>query len=144
MDNSYTASRHQDDFQQAVRKPKTKIMALDYKLAAILCYTPVLLISVVAPIIWLKTEPRENRELRFHAIQGLSISLIAIAFGILNSIVTGIVFSVAGWGIGSLVSLATSVISLGIFGVMIYAIYCVVKEKPCKLPFVGEIAEQNA
>lgn len=147
MNNSRTARMHQEQdhqYQQAAPKPKTQVMALDYKLAAILCYTPILLVSVIAPIVFLKTEPRENRELRFHAIQGLSVSLIAIAFGILNSIVSGLLFSIAGWGIASLVSLGSSVISLGFLGAMIYGIYCVIKEKPCKLPFVGEIAEQNA
>lgn len=144
MNNPRTARAHDQESSQNQLSGRTQFMALDYKLAAILCYTPILLCSIVAPIIWLKTEPRANRQLRFHAIQGLAISVAAIAFGIINSIVLGILFSIVGIGAAQVLSLGSSLLSLAFLGVMIYGIYCVAKDQPFRLPVLGDIAERNA
>src|SRR5438045_3490315 len=52
---------------------KTKTFGMAYNTAALLCYLPSCLCcaNVIFSIIWLSTEPKENRFLRFHAMQGL-------------------------------------------------------------------------
>src|SRR2546423_14232566 len=52
---------------------KTKTLGFKYNVAALLCYLPTCLccLNVIFGIIWLATEPKENRFVRFHAMQGL-------------------------------------------------------------------------
>jgi hypothetical protein len=52
---------------------QTKVLNLNYNTAALLCYIPTCccLINLIPCIIWLASEPRENKFLRFHALQGL-------------------------------------------------------------------------
>ncbi len=65
-----------DDF---VLEGKTVTGAMDYKLAAALCYLPVMMVHLLAAGAWLLTEPKESRFVRFHAVQ--SLILFAILFG---------------------------------------------------------------
>ncbi len=123
---------------------RTKVLALDYKVAAILCYTPVLLLSVIAPIVLLKTEPQANRSLRFHAIQGLLLSLCAIAFSVLNSVLSALMFTVLGFAALHLMSLGSSLVMLAFLAYAIYGIYSVYNDKEFRIPFICELADKNA
>src|SRR5207253_9303060 len=58
---------------------KTKVGDLDYKTAALLCYVPVCLVNLIASIVFLNSEPRESRFVRFHAMQSLIMSIAVIA-----------------------------------------------------------------
>lgn len=147
MNNPHSAKameQEQISEQNTVLSGRTQVMALDYKLASILCYTPILLISIVAPIVWLKTEPKANKQLRFHAIQGLAISLTAIGIGVLNGILMGVLVSILGLGVINLWALGSNLLSLAFLAAMVYGIYCVATNKPFKLPVLGDIAEKNA
>lgn len=134
--------------QTALREEKmeerTKVLNLDQKLAAILCYTPILLVSVIAPIIWLSTEPKSNKRLRFHAMQGLGLCLVAIALSIASSILMTALVAVIGFSAFHLMSLVSSGVGLAFLATSIYCIYRVYQGQDIKLPFIGEIAEQNA
>lgn len=123
---------------------RTAVMNLDYKIAAILCYTPVLLIDIIAPIVWLKTEPKSNKELRFHAIQGLLISIITIALAVINSTVMTMLSVVLGFFAFRLLSFGSSLITLAFLAVSLYGIYCVWNGKEFRLPYLSEIADKNA
>ena len=57
---------------------KTKVLNLDYNVAGMLSYLPICCINLVFSIIWLASEPKENRILRFHALQ--SLLLIGLFF----------------------------------------------------------------
>src|SRR5260370_41063672 len=54
---------------------KTQVLGLDYKIAGMLCYLPPCLccIDVIFSILWIATEPKENRFVRFHALKALFI-----------------------------------------------------------------------
>jgi len=123
---------------------RTKVLGLEYKVAAALCYTPILLLSVVAPIVILKTEPKENKRLRFHAIQGMALSLAALALGVANSMLTSLLFSLFGFGAWQIFGSLSSLISLAVIGVFVYCIYSVCTNKDLRLPYVSEIADRNA
>ncbi|HSB11339.1 MAG TPA: DUF4870 domain-containing protein [Blastocatellia bacterium] len=127
---------------------KTKVLNLDYNIAALLCYLPICCINLIASIIWFASEPKENRFLRFHALQ--SLGLIAI------SIVVWIVFMFLGVGmmfspsdtVGAAGSGLLSIIQLLVWLVLLIVhILCMVKAyqgQMWKLPVIGDIAEKNA
>src|SRR5262249_41501215 len=76
---------------------KTKVGNLDYNVAALLNYLPTCLccINLVPCILWLATEPKENRFLRFHSIQGLLLWAVWVVVGVILAIVSAIL------GVGS-------------------------------------------
>lgn len=55
-----------------VPQGKTIFFDLSYNFAAAICYFPMLL-CVVAPALWLYSEPKENEYLRFHSVQALML-----------------------------------------------------------------------
>lgn len=123
---------------------RTKVLDLDHKVAAVLCYTPILLLSVIAPIVFLKTEPNTNKRLRFHAVQGLGLSIAAILLAVANSMMASLMFGLFGFGALQLVGSLSSLISLAFLAAAGYGIYCVCKDKEYRLPFLAEIADRNA
>lgn len=123
---------------------RTNVMSLDYKVAALLCYAPIPLLCLIAPIVFLKTEPKSNKLVRFHAVQSLAIAVSSIAIGVANGVLMSLLVSVFGFGILAIATPASSLISLGFLGLMIYGMYCIWTEKEFKLPVLGDIAEKNS
>src|ERR1700676_4501326 len=64
---------------------KTKL-GLDTNIAATLCYVPFLAVNLIAPAVWLVTEPKDNYFLRFHSAQAVVLTVgflvVAVALGI--------------------------------------------------------------
>ena len=127
---------------------KTKVMNLDYNVAGMLCYLPICCINLIFSIIWLASEPKENRLLRFHALQSLlliaAFFVMSIIFWILTiaMAVTPVPGAVdAGWGLLGLVRLLLSLVFL-----VVSIIGCVkaFQGQMWKLPIIGDIAEKNA
>lgn len=133
---------------------KTKTLGLSYNVAALLCYIPACLccINLFAGILWLVTEPKENRFVRFHAMQGL------LLFGV--NFVVSLLFRILGMAIGagaaatnsdmayaggSLVLLGLQVV-VGIGFLVIHVIGMVKANQGqmWKLPVIGDIAEKNS
>ncbi|MEK6284980.1 MAG: hypothetical protein AABO57_04500 [Acidobacteriota bacterium] len=129
---------------------KTKVMNLDYNVAGLLCYMlPCLcLADLIFCILWLATEPKESRFVRFHAIQGL------LLFGL--GFVVGIIFQILGTGMAVTTSGVVEAGGFGLLllvrlvvGVALLALYiiCMIKAyqgQMWKLPIIGDIAEKNA
>jgi uncharacterized membrane protein len=126
---------------------KTKVLNLDYNVAGMLCYLPICCINLVFSIIWLASEPKENRLLRFHALQ--SLLLIGVAFVvfvifwflIIAMAVTPVPGTTAGWGLLSLLRL---VFGFGFFVVSVIGCIKAYQGQMWKLPVIGDIAEKNA
>jgi uncharacterized membrane protein len=133
---------------------KTKTLGLSYNVAALLCYLPACLccLNLIFGIIWLVTEPKENRFVRFHAMQGL------LLFGV--NFVVGIIFNVLRIALGAGASVADSDLALGGgslllgllqivvgLGFLVIHIIGMVKANQgqmWKLPVIGDIAEKNS
>lgn len=133
---------------------KTKTLGLSYNVAALLCYIPSCLccINLIAGILWLVTEPKENRFVRFHAMQGL------LLFGV--NFVISIVFRILGIALGAGAQITDSSLALGggsiILGLLqlavgvgflVISIIGMVKANQgqiWKLPIIGDIAEKNS
>ena len=125
---------------------KTRTLGLDYNLAALLCYLPVCAINIILPIIWLVTEPKQNRFLRFHALQSLFLTGAFIVVYIILSILSGILmaaspFRSAGW---SLLSLLQGAVFLGFLVLYIIGMVKAYGNQMWKIPIIGDIAEKNA
>ena len=135
---------------------KTQTLGLDYNVAGMLCYLPPCLccVDVIASVLWLATEPKESRFVRFHAIQGL------LLFGV--NFIIWIIF----WFLGAGVSIGTSMttggsamagagaslfllVIRGVIGIVLLVLYIVGAIKAYqgqmwKLPIIGDIAEKNS
>lgn len=129
---------------------KTQFLGLDFNLAGLLCYVPgcCCLIDLIASVAWLATEPRENRFLRFHALQGL------LLFGV--GIILGIIFQILGLGAsltptdvgragsGIVLLMIQMIVSLLLLTIHIIGMVKAYQGQMWKIPLIGDIAEKNA
>jgi uncharacterized membrane protein len=129
---------------------KTKVLNLDYGVAGVLAYLPICCINLIFSIIWLATEPKENRVLRFHSFQSLLliavIFVVNIVFYILGTAAAvapgpGGAAAAAGFGIVSLLQL---VVGLGFLVICIIGCIKAYQGQIWKLPIIGDIAEKNS
>ena len=136
---------------------KTKVLSMGYNTAALLCYIPTCccLINLIPCILWLATEPRENRLLRFHALQGLLLAcvwiavwivftILGFAFGISMSIVPGAGGGLAQAGGGLILLLIRMCVGIVLLIVHILGMVKANSGQMWKLPIIGDIAEKNA
>lgn len=133
---------------------KTKTLGLSYNVAALLCYLPFCLccVNLIPCILWLATEPKENRFLRFHALQGLILfgffMAILIVLRILGAVVnTGARITDSGVAFlgGNLILLVINLV----FWVVVLVVHIIAMIKAnqmqmWKLPIIGDIAEKNS
>ncbi len=138
-----------------VGSAKTKVLNMGYNTAALLCYIPTCccLINLVPCILWLATEPRENRFLRFHSIQGLGLAVVWIVLWIVFTILRiamGVSMSftpgggMAGAGGSVLLTLIQWAIGIVLLIIHIVAMLKANQGQMWKLPVIGDIAEKNA
>lgn len=134
---------------------KTKVLNMGYNTAGLLCYIPTCccLLNLIPCILWLATEPRENRFLRFHSIQGLGLAVVWILVWVIFTIL-GIALGVSmsftpggnafGAGGGLLLYLIRVVVGLVLLIIHIVAMMKANQGQMWKLPVIGDIAEKNA
>lgn len=124
-------------------------IGLDGNITAALGY-PIGLIALILIFI-----EKENKFVRFHAIQsllwGLVISIVLTVLTVLfvafmfGAVILGNMSSVLGWIAGILellLGLGIGLVSLGAFGGMIYAAVKAYGNERLKLPIVGKFAEK--
>ena len=134
---------------------KTQVLGLDYNIAGLLCYLPVCCINVIGSILFLVTEPKENKFVRFHAIQSLLLMVVTIVvFGIfwgisfflaVGSAATG---SAAGSMAGSGIAIIFSLIGWAVLGiyVIVSIIGCVkaYQNQMWQMPMIGGFADSKS
>lgn len=121
----------------------TAVFELDMNKAAATCYLPVL--PVAANVLWLMTEPAKNKELRFHAYQGLGIFIVAFVISMVANVVDmfsaipmiGFVFGIVSW----LLRFAVLTVYFLGSGFLCYKAY---QGEKIVLPYIGPIAEDKA
>lgn len=97
---------------------KTQVLGLDYNIAGLLCYLPfVPMVALIASIVFLFTEPKENRFVRFHAIQSLFLNLCAMVIGVIAG-VGGAILSLVGAAISAGSEAAGGILSMLVFLVL--------------------------
>jgi uncharacterized membrane protein len=135
---------------------KTKVLSMGYNTAALLCYIPTCCcgLNLIPCILWLATEPRENRLLRFHALQGLLLfgvwvvvwivfTILGVAFGVSMKVMPD-AGGLAEAGGGLILLLVRLCVGIGLLIVHVLAMVKANNGQMWKLPFIGDIAEKNA
>jgi uncharacterized membrane protein len=129
---------------------KTKVMNLDYNVAGLLSYLlPVCCIGLVFSIIWLASEPKENRFLRFHALQSIAIAVLWLVVGVLFWILAiafvvggpGGMAGAGGWGLFGIIRF---LVFLAFVGICVLGCVKAYQGEMWKLPIIGDIAEKNS
>jgi len=125
-----------------------------YNTAALLCYLPTCLCcaNLIFSIIWLATEPKENRFVRFHALQGLLLFGVNFVIQIvlnIASIATRGAAEATGSGMlalggGGIIGLLSLVIGLAFLVIHIIGMIKASQGQFWKLPVIGDIAEKNS
>jgi uncharacterized membrane protein len=134
---------------------KTKVLNLEFNTAALLCYIPTCccFLNVIAGLLFFFTEPRENRLLRFHALQGMFLAgvwfviwviltILGVAMGISSSMMPGGDMARAGGGL--LFLMLRLVVGVAFLAVHIMGMVKANQGQMWKLPIIGDIAEKNA
>lgn len=136
---------------------KTKTFGMNYNTAAMLSYLPNCLccLGLIFSLIFFFTEPKENKFVRFHAMQGL------LLFGV--NFVLNIIINVIGVALGTGSAMSRDGISGGMFaggnallsivswglGLVFLIIHIIAMVKAnqmqmWKLPVIGDFAEKNS
>ena len=111
---------------------------LDPKLAGLLCY----ILGIITGLIFFLIE-KSNDVVRFHAAQSIVFSGSVIVLWIVLAIV-GMIVATVSWTLGSLYSILTLLVWLGLFVVWVILLIKGYSGTKWKLPFLGDIAERMA
>lgn len=151
--------------EAAVEKAKIQTGGLDLNLAIAACYAPFAMINLIASVLFLASEPKENREIRFHAAQGLLLygswvlatlvsCMIFIALplvlGVFGTVIAGALNSDAIASLFGMLAVLcyllgfflVIVVSLGGLAALLGAAVMGFLEKPVRIPVLAGLAER--
>jgi len=113
---------------------------LAMNMAAALSYA----LGAITGVLFLVLEPyKNNRLVRFHAIQSIIFSVACVAFGIVWSIVVGILVSVAGFWVLTVDVPLRLLVGLGISVLWLYVMFQAYSEHEYRIPWIGDIAAKQ-
>lgn len=114
---------------------------LTMNLATALSYA----LGLITGILFLVMEPYKNdRLVRFHAMQSILFSAACIVFAIVWSIVVGILVSIAGFWVLTVDVPLRLLVGLAIFVLWLYLMFQAYSQREYKLPWIGDIAAKQA
>lgn len=112
-------------------------VGLTMNLAAALSYA----LGLITGILFLVLEPYKNNKLvRFHAMQSILFSAACIVFAIVWSILVAILVSIAGFWVLTVDVPLRLLIGLGIFGFWLYLMFQAYSEREYRIPWLGDFA----
>ncbi|MFZ0212300.1 MAG: zinc-ribbon domain-containing protein [Candidatus Acidiferrales bacterium] len=113
---------------------------LTMNLAAALSYA----LGLITGILFLVLEPyKNNKFVRFHAMQSILFSVACVIFAIVWGILWGILTSVAGFWILSIDVPLTWLIWLGVFCFWLFLMFQAYSQREYRLPWIGDIAAKQ-
>ncbi len=129
---------------------KTQTLGLEFNVAAGLCYIPVCAINLISSILWIATEPKTSKFVRFHAFQSLFLFVFSLVFSIGAAIVFGILGAVAGAANSGALAMIIGLLSLVVWaGFVIFILAMIVMGlikafggQYWKMPIIGNFAEK--
>ena len=114
-------------------------LGLTPNLAAALAYA----LGIITGVLFLVLGPYKNdRFVRFHAMQSILFTAACVAFSIAWIILWGILFSISGYLALVAVPLRL-LISLGIFVFWLFLMYQAYSRREYRIPFIGAIAAKQ-
>jgi uncharacterized membrane protein len=100
-------------------------------------------LSFGASIVGLVLEPYKNdRFVRFHAMQSIILSVACVVFSIAWGIVVGILINISGF-LAFVALPIRLLISFGIFLFWLYLMYQAYNQREYRIPFIGDIAAKQ-
>ena len=112
-------------------------VGLTMNLAAALSYA----LGLITGILFLVLEPYKNNKLvRFHAMQSILFSAACIVFAIVWSILVAILVSIAGFWVLTVDVPLRLLIGLGIFGFWLYLMFQAYSEREYRIPWLSDFA----
>jgi uncharacterized membrane protein len=115
-------------------------VGLSMNLAAALSYA----LGLITGILFLVLEPyKNNRLVRFHAMQSVIFSVACIAFAIVWSIGVRILVSVMGYWVLTIDVSLRLLVGLGIFLYWLYVMFQAYNEREYRIPRIGDIAAKQ-
>lgn len=124
---------------------KTQVLNMDYKTAALLCYVPICLINLVASLVFVQSEPQENRFVRFHAMQSLVMTIAFMVVGIAVWTVALVLGAIPL--IGGVLALVLNLAWLALCGVYLWqsilGLIAASKGEMLHIPYAGQLAEER-
>ena len=123
-----------------ISTPASGGAGLTMNLAAALSYA----LGPITGILFLVLDPyKNNRLVRFHAMQSIFFSVACIAFAIVWSILVGILVSIAGFWVLTVDVPLRLLIGLGIFGFWLYLMFQAYSEREYRIPWLGDFAAKQ-
>ena len=99
--------------------------------------------GILTGVLFLVLEPyRNDRFVRFHAMQSILFTAACVAFSIAWIIVWGILFSITGYLALVAVPLRL-LISLGLFAFWLFLMYQAYNQREYRIPFIGALAARQ-
>ena len=117
-------------------------LGLDTNVGAMLCYLPLCAISLIYSIIVLVTD-KDNRAMRFHALQSLLLTAIYFVLVIaLYAFIAVVAVVTRSGALASLMSLLVIVVVVAFLAAMIYGMVKGYQGQKFKFPVIGDMAEK--
>ena len=114
--------------------------ALSTNLAAALSYV----LGFITGILFLVLDPyKNNKFIRFHAMQSVLFSVACIAFSIVWSIGVGILVSMMGYWVLTIDVPLRLLVGLGIFVYWLYVMFQAYSEREYHIPWIGDISAKQ-
>lgn len=113
---------------------------LTMNMAAALSYV----LGAITGVLFLVLEPyKNNRFVRFHAIQSIILSVACVAVAIVWSIIVGILVSIAGFWVLTVALPLDWLFGLGIFVLWLFLMFQAYSEREYRIPWIGDIAAKQ-
>ena len=113
---------------------------LTMNMAAALSYA----LGAITGVLFLALEPyKNNRFVRFHAIQSIIFSMACVAVAIVWSIIVGILVSIAGFWVLTVDLPLHWLFGLGIFVLWLFLMFQAYSEREYRISWIGDIAAKQ-
>jgi uncharacterized membrane protein len=113
---------------------------LTMNMAAALSYA----LGAITGVLFLVLEPyKNNRFVRFHAIQSIILNVAIVALAIVWNIIVGILVSIGGFWVLTVALPLDWLFGLGVFALWLFLMFQAYSEHEFRIPWIGDIAAKQ-
>ena len=118
----------------------TSAPGLTMNMAAALSYA----LGAITGVLFLVLEPyKNNRFVRFHAIQSIILNVAIVALAIVWNIIVGILVSIGGFWVLTVALPLDWLFGLGVFSLWLFLMFQAYSEREFRIPWMGDIAAKQ-
>ena len=101
-------------------------------------------LGAITGVLFLVLEPyKNNRLVRFHAIQSIILNVAIVALAIVWNIIVGILVSIGGFWVLTVALPLDWLFGLGIFVLWLFLMFQAYSEREYRIPWIGDIAAKQ-